>query len=584
LKRSRLSFAVLTALLAGSTATTAFAQSDAPFVPVTNEMLENPPDEDWLLWHRTQNHWGYSPLDQINKENVADLQLVWARGMEPGIQEGTPIVHDGVMYLPNPGGVIQALDAATGDLVWEYRRVMPDDLAEYASINETTRNIGIYEDKIIYVSADSYLIALDARTGAVAWETQIADYKQGNMQSSGPMIANGKAFTGRSCQPRGGPETCFITAHDLATGEELWRTFTIPRPGDPGYDTWSNIPYESRWHVGSWITPSYDPELNTVYVGTSVTSPYAKYTMGAEDQDAEFLYQTSTLALDADTGAIKWYQQHIRDQWDLDHPFERVLVDTAIAPKADEVPWINPNVVPGKEYKVLTGIPGKTGIFYSIDRETGEFLWARPTVEQNTVVDIDPATGRATMNPDLFYTASEQEHMICRGKDWPFGTYSPLTNAMYYPLLNMCGFHATIGDEPDVEEMGQMSIRSAIAPGYEDFGTVKAISVETGALLWDYQQRAGVLSVMSTGGGLLFGGDYEGKFRAFDQETGDILWESKLGTPTGGYPISYAVDGRQYVATTVGPFLIVGGRLATTPEIKPSMTANYLFVFALPEE
>ncbi len=286
MRTMRIGLAVLASTFMCGAATVAPVAQDA-FVPVTDEMLENPPAEDWLLWHRDQSHWGFSPLDQINKDNVSALQLAWARGMEPGTQEGTPLVHDGVMYLPNPSGTIQALDAATGSLIWEYRRQLPADLAEYASINEATRNLGIYEDKIIYVSADSYLIALDAQSGALVWETQIADYRQGNMQSSGPMIANGKAFTGRSCSPRGGPESCFITAHDLATGEELWRTFTIPRPGEPGYDTWSNIPYESRWHVGSWITPSFDPELNTLYIGTSVTSPYAKFTMGAEDPDAQ---------------------------------------------------------------------------------------------------------------------------------------------------------------------------------------------------------------------------------------------------------------------------------------------------------
>src|SRR5690606_8101850 len=342
--------AALTALLLGTLALPLSAQEAGDFTPVTDEMLANPDPADWIHWRGNQSHWGYSPLEQISADNVDQLTLAWTRSLAPGDMEGTPLVYDGVLYMPQPNSVIEAFDATTGDLIWEYRRQLPSDLAQYVLLNSVTRALGIWEDKIIHLTADGYIIALNAQTGALEWETQVSDYRENtNWQTSGPLIANGKALSGRSCQPTGGPEACFLTAHDLETGEELWRTHTIPRPGEPGDDTWGNIPYESRWHVGSWITPSYDPELNLAYFGTSVTSPYTKFIMGAEDPDAEFLYQTSTLAIDADTGEIVWYQQHIRDQWDLDHPFERILVDTAIAPNPDEVRWINPDVVPGEE-------------------------------------------------------------------------------------------------------------------------------------------------------------------------------------------------------------------------------------------
>jgi len=562
-------------------------ESVADFVPVTDEMLANPDDGDWLMWRRTLNHWGYSPLDQLTPETVGDLELVWSRGMGPGNQESTPLVYDGVMYLPNPRDIIQAIDAATGDLIWEYRRQLPADLADYVNLNDITRALSIYDDKIIHMTGDGFIVALNAQTGAVEWETQITDYQGGNYQTSGAIIANGKALSGRTCKPDGGPETCFIAAHDLETGEELWRTYLIPRPGEDGDETWGGIPYESRWHVGSWITPSYDPELNLAYFGTSVTHPYSKFMLGLatpEEQDQDFLYQTSTLAVNPDTGEIIWYQQHIRDQWDLDHPFERILVDTAIAPNPDEVPWINPNVTPGEEYRVLTGIPGKTGIFYSIDRETGEFLWARETVEQNVVTDIDTATGRATMNYDVFYTEAGQTNFVCPslagGKDWLAGAYSPLTNTIYYPLQNLCMNATILGDEVIFEDQG-LDASVVAATGTDQIGTVRGINVETGEELWLHEQRAATGSLLTTGGGLLFGGDTNGRFRAYDQENGDVLWEVNLGSPIGGFPISYEVDGEQYIAIPVGNYLIAGVQLGATPEIRPTTTTNNIFVFKL---
>jgi alcohol dehydrogenase (cytochrome c) len=579
----------LAAVLLSTSALPALSQ-DVPYTfdPVTDETLLNPSDDDWLMFRRTIDNQGYSPLDQINRENVGELTLAWSRSLAPGNMEGTPLVYDGVLYMPQPAGVITAYDATTGDQIWEYRRDMPEDLAELLVINDITRALSIYDDKIISLTSDSYVIALNAETGALEWETQISDYRTSpNLQTAGPTVIDGKILSGRSCMPKAGPEGCFLAAHDVETGEELWRTFLIPRPGEPGDESWGNVPYESRWHIGSWGTPSVDPELNLAYFGTSVTAPAAKWIIGAEDQDVDALYQTSTLAVDIDTGEIQWYQQHIRDQWDLDHPFERILVDTPIAPDAAEVRWIKEGLSPGETRQVLTGIPGKTGIFYSIDRETGEFLWARETVMQNVVTDIDPASGRATMNADLFFDSVDDVHEICPaaigGKDWPAGAYSPLTNAIYYPLQNLCMTSQPEGDEPDVEELYMVTLDAKAAPGTDQLGTVRGISVETGEELWKYEQRSNVLSLVTTGGWLLFGGDVNRRFRAFDQETGDILWETILGGPVGGFPISYAADGKQYVAVATGNFLISGSYLELTPELTGAATGNNLYVFALPE-
>jgi glucose dehydrogenase len=315
-----------TALLGALISLSASAQP-ADFVPVTDAMLQNPDPADWLTWRRTPDHWGYSPLDEIGQRNVRELRLVWTRPVYPGVQEGTPLIHDGVMYFPHPNDITQAIDAVTGDLVWEYRRPAPDDVTDYVLFPSINRNLAIYGNYILDNGADNYAYAIDARTGELAWETRILDYRLGGQASGGPIVANGKVISGRSCAPKGGPEACVITAFDALTGAEIWRTHTIPRPGEPGDETWGGIPYEERRHVGSWMPPSFDPELNQVYVGTSVTSPAPKFMLAGNGE--QYLYHNSTLALDVDTGEIVWYLQHVVDHWDLDHPFERLPIDAS---------------------------------------------------------------------------------------------------------------------------------------------------------------------------------------------------------------------------------------------------------------
>mgnify|MGYP000079495259 CR=1 FL=1 len=251
------------------------AQSSAEFVPVTDAMLQAPAPEDWLMWRRTLDSWGYSPLDQVTRENVNELRMVWTRALAPGRQEGTPLAYDGVLYMPQASDVIEAIDAVTGDLIWAHRRDLPDDVYDYVGGNaRNNRNIAIYGNLIIDTANDDYVYALDALTGELVWERQIFDYRvHPARHSSGPIIANGKIVSGRSCRPRAGPVSCVIVAHDATTGEELWRRPLIPAPGEPGDETWGGVPYEERLHVGSWMVPSYDPALDLVYVGTSVTSP-----------------------------------------------------------------------------------------------------------------------------------------------------------------------------------------------------------------------------------------------------------------------------------------------------------------------
>ena len=584
--------AVATALLLTALAACSAEEETGDFVPVTDSMLQDPAPENWLMWRRTLDSWGYSPLDQINRDNVGGLQMVWKRDLAPGLQQGTPLVYDGIMYMPNPTDFIQALDAATGDVIWEHRRELPADVGQYLPPEYTghNRNLAIYGRYIIDTSVDDYVFALDVATGQLAWETRILDYKVNPAhQTSGPIIANGKVISGRGCLPQGGPDACVVTAHDAQTGEELWRRRTIPAPGEPGDESWGDVPFEDRRHVGTWMVPSYDPELNLVFVGTSVASPAPKFMLGGIDK--KHLYHNSTLALNADTGEIVWYYQHVNDHWDFDHPFERLLVDTAVAPDAS-VQWVNPGIDRGAVRRVVTGIPGKTGIVYTLDRETGEFLWATPTVRQTVVADIDGETGEVSVNPDVVFTEVGQEVKVCPtwygGKAWEAGAYSPASNSMYMPLQNAC---ATMTVNPEGQDLGAevyaLSSVPELAPGAEQLGTVRAISAETGATLWTYEQRTQTTSLVATGGGLVFGGDAGGKFRALDQSTGNVLWEVDLGAAVTGFPITFAVDGRQYVAASTGISGTVFSHAPLTPEIQVQFqnmqTNNNLFVFALPE-
>lgn len=553
--------------------------------PVTDAMIKAPPPGDWLMWRRTQDSWGYSPLTQITPANVGKLRLVWSRGLsQTGKQEGTPLVHEGVMYMPLPLDGIQAMDAKTGDVLWEYRRAIPPDLTKFIPHPDTNRNIAIYENLIIDTSADDYVFALDKMTGKLVWETRIADFHEhAAQQTAGPIIADGKIISGRGCEPEGGADACVMTAHDARTGKELWRTRTIPKKGEPGYESWGNVPEDKRWHVGTWMVPSYDPVLKLVYFGTSVTSPAPKFALDGNDKT--YLYHNSTLALDIETGKIVWHYQHVVDHWDLDHPFERILVDAAVAPDPKEVAWINPRIKPGEKRRVVTGIPGKTGIVYTLDAKTGEFLWSRPTIMQTVVSKIDGATGVVTVSPDAQFTKIGEEHLICPnsngGKNWEAGAYSPLTKLMYMPMQNTCAVTSPVLDKPSLDSLYGIRNRARISgANATNVGEVWAISTETGKVAWKYTQRPAVMSLVSTGGGLVFGGDTNGRFRALDQKTGKKLWEINLGAIVSGYPISYAVDGKQYILASTGSSLSAGALNALTPEIKIGNN-NAIFVFAL---
>ena len=385
-------------------------------MPVTDAMLRDPDPEDWISFRNGYALWGYSSLDQIDAGNVDGLQLVWSRAMNEGYQEVEPIVYDGVMFLANVEDIVQALDARTGDLLWEYRRALPDNIAGVTGTRYRYRNVSIYDDKILLATNDAFLVALDARTGEVVWETERADYHERVAQTAGPVIINGKVVNGSRCNPNSPrPGGCFISAHDVGHGEEVWRINTAATPDQPGGDTWGGLPVSARRHASAWMVGSYDPALNLTFWGTGPPAPLPEALRGAGK--ADLLYTNSTLALDPDTGEMMWYFQHLpRDNWDLDHVFERMIVETTISPNPAAVPWISPDVRPGETRKVITGIPGKTGLVWTLDAETGMFLWARPTVYQNIMTGLDLRTGRPIIDesttPQSVENASSPAH-IC---------------------------------------------------------------------------------------------------------------------------------------------------------------------------
>ena len=557
---------VVLSLAAATQRTPAPPQASVPdqlqrFVPVTDEMLLQPQPENWISFRNGYSLWGYSSLSQIHVGNVGELRLVWSRAMQQGYQEVEPTVYDGVMFLANVQDIVQALDATTGDLLWEYRRDLPDNIANVTGTRYRYRNVSIYDDKIFLATNDAYLVALDARTGEVVWETQRADYRERVAQTAGPVIVKGKVITGSRCNPSSPrPGGCFITAHDVRTGQELWRVNTAATPDQPGGDTWGGLPVSARRHASAWMVGSYDPELDLVYWGTGPPAPLPEKLRGAGK--ADLLYTNSTLALDPDTGEMMWYFQHLpRDNWDLDHVFERIIVETQVFPNPDDVPWISPNLRAGETRKVITGIPGKTGLVWTLDAATGEFLWARPTVYQNIMTGLELESGRPIIDESTTPQSVETPVLACPnilgGKNQPSGAYSPDTNAIYMPLNNACMDLAMSVDVAGPSDGYDIRTRVRHVPGVDPatapVGRVEAVSVSTGETLWSYQQRAPVYgSLLATGGNLVFSGDVTRRFRALSADAGTVVWQTILNGPVSGRPMTYSVDGRQYLAIGAG--------------------------------
>lgn len=553
-------------LLAAAAATSARAQQ-AAFTPVTDAALQNPEPGDWLMWRRDQSVTGYSPLDQINKQNVGKLRLAWAWAMEAGQQEQEPIVYRGVMYLPHTGGVVQALDARNGSVIWEYRRKLDSTMA-----GTTTRNIVIYRDRIYLTTPDAFVVALDARTGALVWETRAADREKRVDFSSGPIAGDGKIFAGMTCGV-GTPEPCSVSAYDADTGKHLWRRESVAGPSDPAEHnaSWGGAPYDKRRKASFWLTGSYDPQLKLVFWTTASSYPYPEILKGTGG--GALLYSNSILALDAATGSIKWFfQMNPRDNFDMDHQDNPILANVTVN---------------GVERKVVYAI-GKPGILWAFDREKGSYLWHKQIVPfQNLYKSIDAKTGAITINVDIIPKKVGDVQKVCPGmrggKLFQSKAYSPKNNAVYSPVSNECTVFEVLPLEKSTSGVKYDELQHMEGSG-GNVGRLMAVSASTGETMWTFDTRAAMGSPLATAGGLVFVGDMYRNFRALDADSGKILWEIPLSAPVTGYPISYAVDGRQYVAVAVGGRTSGSMHLARLyPELKGAGGSNVLMVFALGE-
>ena len=553
------------------------------FVTVSDQSIRSPKPENWLVHRGNYQAWGYSALDQINKGNVKSLQLVWSRAMEPGINQATPLVYNGVMYMGNPGDVIQAIDAVTGDLMWEYRHPLPPAAKFRNNLGQRKRSIALYGDYVYTVTWDNFVVALEARTGKLAWKTDRGgDFFVSN--SMGPIVANGVVLAGSTCQVAG--HGCYVTGHDAMTGKELWRNQMIPRPGEPGDETWAGAPFESRWMTGVWGQLTYDPELDLVYYGSSGVGPASE---AQRKMPGATMAGTNTrFAVRSKTGEVVWKHQVLpRDNWDQECTFEMMIINTPVNPDATGMLAVNPNARRGPR-KTLTGIPCKTGIAWSFDAANGEFLWAKPTTEQNLVARIDPK-GLVTVNEDAVLKEIGKTYHICPtyngGRDWAQGAYNPRANVMYIPLSNLCIDSTARSDRgPDPSFVYNTTNVGKFATGKDKVGRIDAISIETGKTLWTWETRVSNYSpILATGSELLFNGSMDRYFRALDADNGKVLWQTRLAAQAVGGAITYSVNGRQYIATTAGGGPIAAVGVGMTPEADTTSGANAVYVFALPQ-
>jgi len=549
------------------------------FNNVTEDMLKNPSPNDWLMYNRTYDSQRFSPLKQINKGNVGDLRMAWSRQQGPGSQETIPLVHDGIMYLQAPGALVQALDATNGNLIWEYARNVPANQKNGAK----AKTIAMLEDMVYWTAPDA-VVALDAKTGELRWEAKT----DARGQSQGAVIAGNKVISGGTCP---NAASCYISAHDAKTGALLWKFYTAARTGEPGGDTWGDTPDDKRTAATWGLGGTYDPATNSIIWG--VANPTAN--SRAERHGGQYqnlpnhapmdLFSDSTISINADTGKLNWYYQHLPgDDWDSDWTNDRTLVSTALNPTAATAKWFNKKLKAGERRDVVL-VTGEPGGVFALDKHTGEFLWANPwpyDVPNFFLKNIDE-NGITYLNEDLLFTGPNQDRIVCffnTRSYWSQG-YSPVTNSLYVPFVDTCNSVHT--KDLNTRSAHDGVVRDPSKPN--EFSGVSKINASTGKIDHIFKGPAPINGAMLlTAGDLLFFGDLDRNFRALDADSGKILWEQKVGGPIANSTITYAVNGQQYVAILTGDGLLTGSVVRYAPGINPPKGANSVYVFALPKK
>ncbi|CCW18432.1 Glucose dehydrogenase, PQQ-dependent [Sphingobium indicum BiD32] len=525
--------------------------------PVTDAMLRKSAGDDWLVWRGNTDATGYSELTQINRSNVSRLRMVWSKSLGPGSNGVSPLEHDGVIFI-HAGGHIAALDALTGDTIWKRQSAAPPRRLTQP------RGLALYDDAIYASTVGNHVLALDARTGSLLWDTFLGD--QG-VATAAPLVANGRVFQGVANCARTGLK-CYLVALDAKTGSELWRFQTVPDDKAPGSESWGGAPAAERSGAGVWTAPSYRYEDDRVIFGTGNTYAVSTILRANPKKPAPALYSNTTLSLDAGTGKPNWHFQHVQgDVWDEDWAFERMLVPD---PKGS-----------GRQVAITMG---KLGIIDALDQKSGKYLWSYDYGIQDLVTRIDPKTGVKTSDARKIPSVDSMTSACPYAggvRNWPATAYDPARKLLIVPALDSCMELKIDESNPS----GGLWSPTPRAGSENRFGRITAIDLATGREAWDVAERSPIASAaLATAGGLVFVGFRDRWFRALDSDTGKTLWQTRLADTPNAFPITYSVNGRQFVAIVTGAGTYVDGFVAhLTPEIESSTGDPTLWVFEVSE-
>ena len=520
--------------------------------------------ENWLTYYGAYDGQRHSPLDQINRENVRRLAPAWVfqcgvSGQQAGAStyamEACPVVVDGVMFVTSWDGWVWALDAKTGQELWRYKHAVPYDTS--LCCGNVNRGVAVAEGKVFVVTLNAHLLALDAETGECVWDTVTGDVRAGESATVAPLVVKDMVITGSSGGEFG--VRGHLDAWDRETGKKRWRRYMVPKPGEPGSETWPED--GEAWQRGGgncWVTSTFDPELNLLYVGTGNPAP----DFDGEVREGDNLFTDSIVAVDADSGEIAWhYQCTPHDLWDYDSTMENILFEL--------------------DGRKLLAHFDKNGFFFVVDRTNGELVRVTPFVDRIDWGEID-AKGKVTAR---LYPEKEGEPVHfwpgpAGAKEWTHASYSPKTGLFYVPVADV-GATATRRRRDFKEGMPYWGAGVEVDAD-DQAGSISAFDPATGREVWRYRRDLAMCaSTLSTGGDLVFAGEPTGEFNALDAETGEVLWRFQCGSGHHSSPSTYSVDGRQYVAVPTGWGGWIEGFL---PAMLGERQGSAVFVFALPED